>query len=144
MAHQAHAQRTGVRTEGESDKIGSTSFWIRELKMKIHFSSVAFAALILLSSIKTSVAFDPACREKLEVAAKLGLLLDMKATSDGMEFVVNEAIWRGMAFRSKQGLVDTINCGLLDEGKQFNPIIFRSDKTNKIIGKQDWGTLTVY
>lgn len=112
--------------------------------MKIHFSSVAFAALILLSSIKTSVAFDPACREKLEVAAKLGLLLDMKATSDGMEFVVNEAIWRGMAFRSKQGLVDTINCGLLDEGKQFNPIIFRSDKTNKIIGKQDWGTLTVY
>lgn len=101
--------------------------------------------LAILFTLWSGLAFaaNPECLAVLKKAGEGGLILSMKATPDGMEFVVNEDLWSGIAFRSKEGLVRNINCGLLDDGKVFNPIIFRSHRTNKIIGKQDMGKLTI-
>ncbi len=103
------------------------------------------AGLIILFTVWSGIAYaaNPECLAILKKAGEGGLILDMQATSDGMEFVVNEDLWSGIAFKSKEGLVRNINCGLLDEGKVFNPIIFRSHRTNKIIGRQDMGKLTI-
>jgi hypothetical protein len=101
-------------------------------------------ASCLLFILATPVhASDPACREQLAQAARLGLIRDMQATGEGMVFIVDEEIFLGMAFASKEGLVEAINCGLLEDGKQFNPIIFRSHRSNREIGRQSWGTLTI-
>ncbi len=104
---------------------------------------IALAIVSLVLVAPPAMAFDQACREKLLTAGKMGLIQDMQVTGAGVEFVVDEDVFRGMAFRSKQGLVDTINCGLLEKGKRFNPIIFRSDRTNKEIGRDERGKLTV-
>lgn len=102
-----------------------------------------FALIAAIAMPGSAAAFDQGCRDKLTAAAKMGLLQNMELTGAGMEFVVDEDIFRGMAFRSKQGLVDTINCGLLEKVKRFNPIIFRSHRTNKEVGRDEWGKLTV-
>lgn len=103
------------------------------------------AIITILVTLWCGFAFaaNPECLAVLKKAGEGGLILDMKATPQGMEFVVNEGLWSGIAFRSKEGLIKNINCGLLDEGKVFNPIIFRSHLTNKIIGRQDMGKLTI-
>lgn len=99
--------------------------------------------IVVLAAVCPAWAGDPSCMAKLKQAAAAGLIKDMKATTEGMEFVVDENVFPKTAFSSKQGMVRTINCAMLEPGKQFNPIIFRGHLSNKILAKQDRGTLTV-
>ena len=101
------------------------------------------AAVVIVATAGTSQGQDAACIEKMKIDERIGILIGIRAAPKGLDVIVDEQVWAGLQFKSKQSIVDTINCAMLPTGEQFNPIVFRSHLTNKIVGKQERGELTI-
>lgn len=81
------------------------------------------------------------CFDALKQLMNDGYITDFKTEYGVPIFVVNERIWRGAGFRTKQGFAELIKCLLKDSGTAWYEAEIRSDLTNKILAKLRLGKL---
>lgn len=100
--------------------------------------------LLMMPGAPLALAEDQqACEARLLTAGfGSGFLKDF-CPGEKLCIVVNEAVWDKVDYKTKLGLAKTVDCAIAGPGKSLIKFLFRSDRTNKVLGTWTWGKLTV-
>ena len=108
------------------------------------FLLIALAATTLLTAHSPALAqrSKEDCRAWVLKAEKARLISGFEMEAGKLTLIVDENIWNKIEFRVKRGMAKTTVCAVLGPGESF-PLLFRSKRTNQIIGEYSDDKLVV-